>query len=270
MLQAVGVQIRCRNATTKQDVEYNIHHACALITEHHTRNKQAQMIYILPECSSTGYDDTTFEKRETLAEKPEQGHISFDTFSALCIQLDIFISYGFVRVNDGHYFISQAVINNHGVLVSLYDKVHLFHFEEGREHDFFTNGTTQQTFHVFDCYSFKCASQICFDLRYPEPWRILALEHKCDFVIHTSFDENSLQWNTFTLTRALENQFYILSLNHAGTNLGKSFFCPPWLNDKLSHKGTDEQEGYIEGIIEKSVLQDIHREIPLRESRMLW
>jgi nitrilase len=282
-LHVVGVQIKVKSAISTEETAQNLSHARGLITEHHNKNNHNRVIYVLPECSTTGYSDATFEKRNIFAEKPEKGFPSFDIFSTLCAELSIFISYGFIRLGeDKSYFVSQAVINSNtlelefltildeGKLVSLYDKVHLFSFEEGREGEFFKNGALDQTKHVFDCYGFKCASQICFDLRFPEPWRVLAYDHGCDFVIHTSFDENSLQWNTFALTRALENQYYLLSLNHAGKGLGKSLFCPPWLNDKLHTKSTGEEECFIEYNLEKSVIEETRSDIPLRPSRRLF
>lgn len=40
-----------------------------------------------------------------------------------------------------------------------------------------------------------------------------------------------LAWHSFAVTRAMENQVYLLSLNRAGADYGGSVFCPPWLDD---------------------------------------
>ncbi len=116
-----------------------------------------------------------------------------------------------------------------GKLAALYDKIHLCNFGDCKETDFFTHGNVDQSNHVFDCFGFKCGLAICFDLRFPESFRTLALKHGCDVIVHSSCfpkDGKSADWHSFVITRALENQVYVLTTNRAGSNFGrcKCFF----------------------------------------------
>ena len=80
----------------------------------------------------------------------------------------------------------------------------------------------------------KIAPIICYDIRIPELTRTLALNHDVQLILHCGAygrDESFDTWHDFIVTRALENQLFILSLNRAGENFGHSFFCPPWVDE---------------------------------------
>jgi hypothetical protein len=72
---------------------------------------------------------------------------------------------------------------------------------------------------------------ICYDIRFPEVSRALALLEGCDVLLHPSAfpkDQTYASWPLFVVTRAIENQVYVLSLSRAGAHFGGSLLCPPW------------------------------------------
>jgi len=47
--------------------------------------------------------------------------------------------------------------------------------------------------------------------------------HDVDLILHVGAyarDESFYSWHAFAVTRAVENQFFVLSLNRAGTHFG--------------------------------------------------
>ncbi|WP_352722066.1 carbon-nitrogen hydrolase family protein [Mesorhizobium sp. M0306] len=74
---------------------------------------------------------------------------------------------------------------------------------------------------------------ICYDLRIPELSRTLCLDYGVDLLLHSGAyfrDLTYYSWRHFAITRALENQVYVLSLNRAGQDFGGSIFCAPWID----------------------------------------
>jgi predicted amidohydrolase len=272
MMHLVGVQVNNVNALSLHDISLNLAHSSQIIRRHYETNfaklNHPNVMYVLPECSSVGYDDATFERANIVAERLEPGGLSYDAYSTLAVSLRVFICFGFIRKNENNNLhVCQAVFNNEGKLVASYDKIHLCQFGACREKDFFTAGSIEQKFHVFDCYDFRCGLAICFDLRFPELFRKLALDHNVDLVIHSSAfpkDGKSADWHSFVITRAIENQIYVLTTNRAGKGFGQSIFCPPWMNDELKYKSLGDDEDLLDCIIEKKVINDIRNSIPYR------
>jgi len=62
----------------------------------------------------------------------------------------------------------------------------------------------------------------------------LVLKHNIQLLLHCGAygrDESFYSWHHSVVTRALENQVYILSLNRAGKKFGNSLFCGPWIDE---------------------------------------
>merc|ERR1712014_331238 len=86
---------------------------------------------------------------------------------------------------------------------------------------------------VFEIKGVRIGLLICYDIRFPELSRKLCLEKGCDVVVHPcswSKDGSYPSWPTFVMARAMENQVYWVSPNHAGKHFGGSMICPPWVD----------------------------------------
>ena len=62
----------------------------------------------------------------------------------------------------------------------------------------------------------------------------IALEHGVQLILHCGAyarDESFYSWHHFVVSRAMENQVYLLSLNRAGADFGNSLFCGPWVDE---------------------------------------
>jgi nitrilase len=188
--------------------------------------KPADLV-VLPELSGLDYSRSAFEALDRLAE-PLDGP-SYRTFSALARATGSVIVYGFPRRGDDGYRITQAVVAADGTLLGHYDKLHIAQFGASMERDYFIPG---EALFLFEVGGLTVAPIICYDIRFPELCRALAAAGT-ELILHCGAyyrDESYYSWPHFAVTRAIENQVYLLSLNRAGPSYGGSLFCPPFVD----------------------------------------
>lgn len=201
-------------------------------------------LVVQPELSSIDYSIPSFEQLDDLAETANGP--SFEVFSQLAREFEVCMVYGIARKDNNDFYISQVAIDSKGELIGYFDKLHLADFGYSSEKNYFKPGDHLL---VFEIKGIKIAPIICYDIRIPELTRTLALEHNVQLVLHCGAygrDESFHSWHDFVVTRALENQLYILSLNRAGEKFGHSYFCPPWVDETTAGiKFPEFDEAYL-------------------------
>lgn len=192
--------------------------------------KPADLV-VLPELSSIDYSRAAFDQLDALAE-PLDG-VSFQTWAQIATDFDVYVVYGFARKDPSGNCISMAVVTPDGTLVGHYDKLHLCQYGASMEREYFTAGQHLLTFEI---KGFTLSPIICYDIRIPELARSLVLQHGVDVLLHCGAyfrDPSFRTWHDFAMTRTLENQIFLMSLNRAGQNYGNSLFCFPWMDERL-------------------------------------
>jgi len=209
-------------------------------------------IYVLPELSSCGYDKIVFNRLEDLAEHWDGP--SYAAFSRFAGELGCYICFSFPRRRSPDGFtIAAAVVGPAGNLVAKYDKWHICSTGVCCEKHYFKNGN--RPLEVFDVDGVRVGLCICYDIRFPELVRSLAVDQEISLLLHPGGwprDSGFYTWHTFVTTRAVENTMYIMSTNWAGPNNGGTIFCPPirrWrqgLPDQTRHQagGSDRHGGH--------------------------
>jgi nitrilase len=224
-------------------------------------------IYALPELASSGYAIEAFKQLDKLAETEEGPSFSF--FSSLAVKEKCFICYSFPRRHDsGDFTISAAVVDDRGNLVCLYDKMHICQFGDCTEKDFFVPGSKPAG--VFEIQGMKVGVSICYDIRFPELTRYLALQEKIVLLLHLGGwprDAAFYTWHTFVTTRAMENSIYIMSVNRAGEYNGCSVFCPPFVDHETLPVSMGSEEGLLKGEVDLDHLQRIRSTYPFLKDR---
>ena len=191
-------------------------------------DKRADLV-VLPELSSIDYSRAAFDQLDQISE-PLDG-ASFQAWSALAIEFETHICYGFARRDTAGTYISIAVVTPKGTLAGYYDKLHLCQYGASMEKEYFSAGEGIFTFQI---NGFTFSPIICYDIRFPELSRVLVLKHGVDVILHCGAyfrDPSFPTWHAFAITRAIENQVFLLSLNRAGQDYGDSMFCYPWMDD---------------------------------------
>ncbi len=196
-----------------------------------------------PELATIEYSPAAFARLDVLAEDPTGP--SSARFAELARASGAVVCWGFPRRDeDGGYRISQAAIDPEGRILCVYDKLHLAQFGDSPEKDFFSPGATLGT---FEAGGARVGLEICYDFRFPELSRTLALDHGCDVILHPSAfsDDGTMEsWHWFARTRAMENQVYFPSLNRAGPGRGRSILCPPWMDGETKATVLGEGEEF--------------------------
>jgi predicted amidohydrolase len=178
--------------------EVNIHSATERM-----RGTPADM-YVLPELFNTGYNFTSLDEVDRVAEKADGA--TFRAMVGFAQRNSCYIAYGFAERADQIYN-SAALVGPRGLL-GVYRKVHLF----DRESLYFNPGNLG--FQVFDTPLGKIGLMICFDWMYPEAARSLALKgahliaHPSNLVMPYCPDG--------MVTRCLENRVFAATADRVG------------------------------------------------------
>lgn len=121
---------------------------------------------------------------------------------------------------EGKIYNTSVAISNTGEIVNSYDKVHLFGLFN--EEKFFAPG---QKFNAFLLGDICCGSTICYDLRFPELYRHLALQGAKIIFCPAEWPEARGDiWRLLAQARAAENHLFLLAVNCAGTFKGAPFY----------------------------------------------
>jgi len=269
-LIVVGVQILNDCTSNLDQVRQNLHRASELIGRYAKKNRNKDTIYLLPELSSSGYGEETFKNLDAVAE--DSHGPSFQCFSSVAKEHGCYICYGFPRKHMGNFYISQGVVSPQGELVVVYDKFHICQFGDCVEKKYFSSNKDASTqMSVFNVNKVKVGIAICYDIRFPEYTRKLALEHQIDLLLHPGGwprDAGFKTWHTFVITRAIENQIYIASINRASSNNGCSIFSPPMLDDVNKPHQLESEEGYLVGEVSLDLVNHVRQTYNFRGDRL--
>ncbi|MCP4330192.1 MAG: carbon-nitrogen hydrolase family protein [Alphaproteobacteria bacterium] len=231
--------------------------------------KQAQEpadLVVLPELSSIEYSRRAFDNLDQLSEDLD-GH-SFEVFGRAARELSVAICYGIPRIGDEGFHISQVVVDANGSRVGHFDKMHIAHYGASPEKDYFTRG--RHVF-LFEIAGIRMAPIICYDIRIPELARMLCVDYGVELILHCGayfVDRSYYSWRHFVVTRALENQAYMLSLNRAGDDYGSSIFCPPWVDETAPEIMLPKEETFASFEIDRARIVEARKTYSFLEDRL--
>jgi predicted amidohydrolase len=165
-------------------------------------------LLVLPECAIPGYMFESLDEAMPFAEE-----IPGPTTEALeeaCRHLGAHVVCGLLE-REGDVLYNAAVLVGPDGLIGSYRKTHLPFLGIDR----FT--TPGDELPVFDTPLGRIGLEICYDLRFPEVTRTLALRG-AEIVAHpTNFPMAAkVQTEVITLARAAENRIYLLTANRVG------------------------------------------------------
>jgi predicted amidohydrolase len=95
--------------------------------------------------------------------------------------------------------------------VTRYAKIHPFSY--AGEHEHYAAGERVVT---ADVEGLRVTPFVCYDLRFPEPFRLAAPETDLFAVVANWPDERREHWRTLLRARAIENQAYVAGVNRVG------------------------------------------------------
>jgi len=222
-------------------------------------------LVLLPEMFNTGYDAKNFEKN---AESVPSDSTSM-LLSGFAEKYNTHIAGSIVeRSPEGSLRNSLVIFDRTGALCAKYHKAHLFSHQGYDEGKYIKAGDNVV---VADLDFGKVGLSICYDLRFPEIYRTLALRG-ADIVLCPAAwpDVRENHWVTLSKARAIENQFFVFSVNQVGKvtfnriDAGKSMVVDPW-GEVVASCGDSEE--VLRAEIDLAQIQEVREKIPVLQDR---
>ena len=156
------------------------------------------------------------------------------------------------------------VITDAGTTAGFYDKTHLFSLTD--ESDVFTSGSSP---FIFQMNGFTCAVIICYDLRFPELARALALAGVELLFVVAQWPQRRIDaWKTLLQAAAVENQLFVVGCNRCGIADvpygGQSMAISPW-GEQLAVAGNVEDILCVE--LERAEVEKARKRMPFLKDR---
>lgn len=207
------MKIACIQLSIKwENPKSNFNNAKILIKE--AKDKGAEFIF-LPELFSTGVTMNSSKFAESINGK------TCKFLSEQASSNNIFLLGTFIEKNSKNLPKNSLVIfNPQGNLIGKYSKLHIFSF--GGEKKSYSNGDDLT---IIKINEFKFAPFICYDLRFPEIFRIAVGKGANVFVLPSNWpNPRKEHWTTLLRARAIENESYVIGINRVGTAPNLTFF----------------------------------------------
>ncbi len=135
-----------------------------------------------------------------------------DALATLSREFGIYLVGSVVESHLPHPCNAAFVTAPDGALIAAYRKLHPFSYGEENRH--YTGGTECP---VFEVDGVPCGLQICYDLRFPEPFRALAAKGSEVVFVPANWPARRISaWSTLLAARAIENQMAVCGVNRVG------------------------------------------------------
>jgi len=165
------------------------------------------------------------------------------------------------RVSD-----TAVVISNSGEIISIYRKLHLYDALGFKESDKLVSGSKIEK--PVKTGAGKIGLMICYDIRFPEMSRILALAGADVLAVPSAWVQGIMKeehWQIMLKARAIENGCYVVAPDQVGNIYsGRSMAIDPFGITLLDMGGKEGIE-FIE--IDPDRLKSIRRSLPLLNNR---
>lgn len=208
------------------------------------------------------------------AENLDDSH-TIDMMRQLATSLDVNIHIGSIMEKEGeNIYNTGVVLNRQGESIARYRKIHLFDVEvpgarKYYESDNITPGEEIVTFTLGDII-FGMAT--CYDLRFPELFRTLAVKGAQVLLLPAAFTlmTGKDHWELLLRARAVENLCWVAAAGQFGhcppnhTSFGRSMIIDPW---GVVVRQASDGETTIMAEIDLELLQEIRQKFPTLEHR---
>jgi deaminated glutathione amidase len=234
--------------------------------------KGAKLV-VLPEyfCMIGATDAEKLAHREVFG----QGVLQ-DFLSALAQEANVWLVGGTIPLmaeSAAHLRNSTLVYRPDGSVAGRYDKIHLFGFDNGREHydesAIIEPGTVPV---AVDTEIGRIGLSICYDLRFPELFRAVSPVDLIVLPAAFTYTTGQAHWDILLRARAIENQCYVLASAQGGKHRcgrrtwGHSMLIDPW-GQIVSECA--EGEGLVLGDLNHARLARIRSQLPALRHRVL-
>lgn len=180
----------------------------------------------------------------------------------------------FEKAGQQRAFNTSVAIGPEGNVIGAYSKTHLFDIDVPgsityKESKNVVPGKKIVTIGIKDI---RAGMAVCFDLRFPELFRAMALKGASIFIMPSAFTRATGQfhWDALLKARAIENQVFVVAANQIGrhpngiVSYGNSMIIDPW-GRVLSHAA--DEDNIILSQLDLKTLRTVREEMPLFKQR---
>jgi omega-amidase len=228
--------------------------------------KSANELVVFPEMTDTGYSMPVIQKH---AKNWKDGAVG--ELQKIAKENSIAIVAGISDREGDSIFNAQVLINAKGEVLAKYRKTHLVTAAPLDERVCLSPGNEFVASKLGD---FNIGLSICYDLRFPEMARTLAVKHGANVIV------NSSAWpvvraehlRILALARAVENQSYFVIANRVGTDEGVTFCGGSLIVDpsgRILAAAPAGGEKLIEAEISDQAIADVRNLVRVFEHRRL-
>jgi len=216
-------------------------------------------VAVLPELFTLGF---------TMAPEPFAEAIpgpTSEALAALAREFDLFLVGSVVESHAPHPHNAAFVTAPDGSLIAAYRKIHPFSYGEENLH--YSGGGECP---VFEIDGIPCGLQICYDLRFPEPFRALAAGGAEVVFIPANWPLRRISaWSTLLAARAIENQMAICGVNRVGRDPQLEYPGRSAIHDCFGEviAAGDATEGLVVGDIDLTQLRAWRARFPALKDR---
>lgn len=210
-------------------------------------------LLIFPEMSLTGFTMNSKKFAE------EMDGVSFQFFMQLARRLKTNIFAGIIERDDKNIFNSLIHFDDKGLIRAIYRKIHPFSF--AKENQNYAAGNKP---FVTSINKISFGLSICYDLRFPELYRIYG-KQKTDVLVNIANWPVARinHWDLLLQARAVENQSFMVGVNRIGNDSyleypGNSSVIDPMGNTL----GLSKTESILIVEIDSETVNEIRNKLP--------
>lgn len=182
----------------------------------------------------------------------------------------------YAGADPGRVRAACLLVDDCGDIRARYDKIHLFDVQLSEEEGYRESATIEPGAEpvVADTPFGPVGLAVCYDLRFPELFRILADRGAEWIALPSAFTRTTgaAHWEALVRARAIEEQVTLVAPDQGGTHpgerhtFGHSLVADPWgvVLDRVA-----EGEGLALGALDRERLAAVRRRLPAREHRRL-
>lgn len=212
-------------------------------------------LVVLPEMFATGFN-MKVDRVDEGEDRPTERFLA-----QLARDFDIYIQGGVVnRGTDGRGLNQSITFAPDGTELARYTKIYPFSFTQ--EDHYYTRGAFPVT---FSWQEITVAPSICYDLRFPEIFRISARQGAQLYTVIANWPQSrEAHWITLLQARAIENQAYVLGVNRCGNDPGLFYSGRSLIIDPHGKIIADagSEEGTLSARIDLQELSTYRQEFP--------
>jgi len=267
---ATGLNVAVVQMNSQDDKRANIAAALDLIDR--AAATGARLVALPEVWPYLGPDDMSRDQAETIP-----GPIT-ELLAQRARQHGIYVHGGSIyemRPGDPGMYNTAVVIDPTGDIIARYSKIHMYDVVLDGVAKFQESATVTpgaEIAAVTEIDGIQVGLTICYDLRFPELFRILALKGAQAILLPAAFTlmTGKDHWETLIRARAIENQLYMIAPAQWGTHppgnwcYGRSMIVDPW--GTVVTTATDGV-GFAQATVDPSRVAAVRRQIPSLTNR---